>query len=140
MSSHDNKKRNKGDESAISRRALLAGAAGLAGTALIGPKAASSPKPQAAQDPTKRPGPPPSRVGQRSPFEQPARAASQSPNGSSRTPLQELRGIVTPSDLHFERHHAGVPQIDPNTYSLLIHGIQEKLHLSPNGLPSWLGL
>jgi sulfane dehydrogenase subunit SoxC len=28
--------------------------------------------------------------------------------------------------LHFERHHAGVPEIDPRTYSLLIHGMVER--------------
>ena len=43
--------------------------------------------------------------------------------GSSRTPLQDLYGIITPSALHFERHHAGVPQIDPNKHQLLLHGL-----------------
>lgn len=47
------------------------------------------------------------------------------PNGSY-TPLQDLEGIITPSDLHFERHHAGVPVIDPERYSLLIHGMVER--------------
>jgi sulfane dehydrogenase subunit SoxC len=45
---------------------------------------------------------------------------------NSRTPLQDLEGIVTPADLHFERHHAGVPQIDPGRYRLLIHGMVER--------------
>jgi len=35
-------------------------------------------------------------------------------------------GIITPSDLHFERHHGGVPDIDPAQYSLLIHGMVER--------------
>ena len=30
-------------------------------------------------------------------------------SGSSRTPLEHLEGIITPSSLHFERHHSGVP-------------------------------
>ena len=30
------------------------------------------------------------------------------------TPLEKLSGIITPSDLHFERHHAGIPVIDPD--------------------------
>ena len=42
---------------------------------------------------------------------------------SSRTPLQNLRGTITPSALHFERHHAGVPDLDPSTHRLLIHGL-----------------
>jgi sulfane dehydrogenase subunit SoxC len=35
-------------------------------------------------------------------------------------------GIITPSDLHFERHHGGVPEIDPAQYELLIHGMVER--------------
>src|SRR5262245_35712623 len=34
-------------------------------------------------------------------------------SGGSRTPLESLEGTVTPSGLHFERHHSGVPEIDP---------------------------
>ena len=39
------------------------------------------------------------------------------------TPLQSLFGIITPSGLHFERHHGGVPDIDPNQHRLMIHGM-----------------
>jgi sulfane dehydrogenase subunit SoxC len=39
------------------------------------------------------------------------------------TPLQSLFGIITPSGLHFERHHAGVPEIDPHQHRLMIHGM-----------------
>jgi len=39
------------------------------------------------------------------------------------TPLQNLFGIITPSGLHFERHHAGVPDIDPGQHRLMIHGL-----------------
>jgi sulfane dehydrogenase subunit SoxC len=42
--------------------------------------------------------------------------------GSSRTPLQLLEGTITPNGLHFERHHNGIPDIDPATHELLIHG------------------
>lgn len=45
---------------------------------------------------------------------------------ASGTPHQDLMGIITPSDLHFERHHGGVPDIDPAQYSLLIHGMVER--------------
>jgi DMSO/TMAO reductase YedYZ molybdopterin-dependent catalytic subunit len=38
------------------------------------------------------------------------------------TPLQSLFGIITPSGLHFERHHAGVPDVDPHQHRLMIHG------------------
>ncbi len=43
-------------------------------------------------------------------------------NGVSWTPLHELEGSLTPNGLHFERHHNGVPQIDPAKHQLLIHG------------------
>jgi len=46
--------------------------------------------------------------------------------GSSRTPLQDLYGAITPSSLHFERHHSGVPALDPATHSLLVHGMVER--------------
>ncbi|MCX7931823.1 MAG: sulfite dehydrogenase, partial [Rhodovarius sp.] len=42
------------------------------------------------------------------------------------TPLAELHGIITPSGLHFERHHGGVPDIDPADYRLMIHGLVER--------------
>ncbi|HML14027.1 MAG TPA: sulfite dehydrogenase [Xanthobacteraceae bacterium] len=43
--------------------------------------------------------------------------------GSSRTPLHLLGGTITPNGLHFERHHSGIPDIDPNAHRLLIHGL-----------------
>jgi sulfane dehydrogenase subunit SoxC len=46
--------------------------------------------------------------------------------GSSRTPHQALEGTITPSGLHFERHHNGVPDIDPLQHELLIHGLVER--------------
>ncbi len=44
-------------------------------------------------------------------------------NGVSWTPLQDLEGTITPSGLHFERHHNGVPAIVPERHHLLIHGL-----------------
>ena len=41
-------------------------------------------------------------------------------SGASRTPLEALDGMITPSGLHFERHHSGVPDIDPQQHRLLI--------------------
>jgi sulfane dehydrogenase subunit SoxC len=46
--------------------------------------------------------------------------------GSSSTPLAEQYGIITPSALHYERHHAGVPAIDPAKHRLTIHGLVER--------------
>jgi sulfane dehydrogenase subunit SoxC len=39
------------------------------------------------------------------------------------TPLQNLFGVITPSGLHFERHHAGVPDVHPADHRLMIHGL-----------------
>ena len=43
--------------------------------------------------------------------------------GASRSPLQHLQGTITPNSLHFERHHAGVPAIDPTMHKLVINGL-----------------
>ena len=73
-------------------------------------------------------GAPMSEYGQRSSFEKVARAfKTPTPGtGGSRTPLQDTYGIITPASLHFERHHAGVPAIDPARHELLVHGLVER--------------
>ncbi len=73
-----------------------------------------------ANDPMRVPGAPPRSYGERSPFEKQTRLVATT---SSTTPLQDLPGILTPSALHFERHHNGVPIIDPTRHRLLIHGL-----------------
>lgn len=47
-------------------------------------------------------------------------------SGASRTPLEHLEGIVTPNGLCFERHHSGVPDIDPERHGVLVHGLVER--------------
>ncbi|QKT04890.1 sulfite dehydrogenase [Ectothiorhodospiraceae bacterium 2226] len=42
------------------------------------------------------------------------------------TPLQNLHGIITPNGLVFERHHAGIPDIDPERHRLLLHGLVKR--------------
>ena len=134
----------------VTRRGLLAAAAATAGGAVLGrlPAGAQSPAspatgtaqapasptvPGAAfdlasvpADPTRAPGPPTSALGLRSPFESPARTPVGVIAGSSLTPLHRLTGTVTPSDLMFERHHAGVALVDPARYELLIHGLVDR--------------
>jgi sulfane dehydrogenase subunit SoxC len=101
----------------IDRREFIAlGAAGL-GALVVSPAVARE-----LGDP-RRP------YGERSPFEHAARTfgTSSTPGtGSSRTPLQDLCGTITPSSLHFERHHSGVPKIDPNAHELLLDGLVER--------------
>lgn len=43
--------------------------------------------------------------------------------GVSRTPLGELEGTITPNGLFFERHHSGIPDIDPDQHELVLHGL-----------------
>ena len=118
----------------LTRRQLLAGAAVAVGGAVLsglpaaleGQAAAAPPRPAVPTDPTKLQGAPTSAVGGRSPFVTPARTPIGETVGNSLTPLQELSGTITPSDLHFERHHAGVPLIDPARHELVIHGLVER--------------
>ena len=53
-------------------------------------------------------------------------APGSSGTGVSRTPLQHLDGIVTPSRLHFERHHSGIPDIDPDHHRFAIYGLVDR--------------
>ncbi|WP_343062231.1 sulfite dehydrogenase [Hyphomicrobium methylovorum] len=39
------------------------------------------------------------------------------------TPLAATIGNLTPSGLHFERHHGGIPTIDPSRHDLYLHGL-----------------
>jgi sulfane dehydrogenase subunit SoxC len=69
--------------------------------------------------------------GSRSTFEKAARFFNKNTKvpleeASSRTPLHDTYGIITPSSLHFERHHSGVPTIDPATHTLTIHGLVDR--------------
>lgn len=46
-------------------------------------------------------------------------------------PLQSLFGIVTPSGLHFERHHQGWWDLDPSKHRLMLNGSDEKMLKKP---------
>jgi len=119
-----NERMRPGDASAprrrerLTRRELLAGAAGAMSAAAVAPVAG-----QQSVTTTRRAGRGPNGVDQRSRFVTPQRDPSAT---SSRTPLQDLRGTITPADLHFERHHGGVPDIDPAQYELLVHGMVDR--------------
>lgn len=76
----------------------------------------------------------------------------------SMTPLQHQHGIVTPNGLVYERHHNGVPDIDPDQHVFVIHGLVNRplkfsmsdlmrypsvskfyfMECSGNGLTDWL--
>ena len=102
----------------LSRRELLLSAAAL-GAATLRPQTPPAPA-------SSLPGTPTSAVGARSRFVTAARSPVGEVTGTSYTPLDELTGTITPADLHFERHHAGVPAIDPQRYRLLVHGMVQR--------------
>ena len=114
----------------ISRRHLLRFGASGAGLALSA-GALGADQGLSFQIPTwsRQPGPGATAYGSRSPFADSLRRLAAQPNptypggGSSRSPLQDLQGTITPNSLHFERHHAGVPNIDPSQHMLVINGL-----------------
>ena len=106
-----------------SRRQLLQMGAAAGGSLLAGQKALAL-----ETDPRKL-GEPLGPYGERSPFEKAVRwrRESKTPEtGSSFTPLHDSVGILTPSALHYERHHAGIPTIDPAAHRLVIHGLVDR--------------
>jgi sulfane dehydrogenase subunit SoxC len=124
------------EKTGIARRKLLAGGVALAGSAAsvalpagsagaaddnLPPQVPSWMKEQGAPFLS-----PP--YGQPSPFEKDVIRRPRAPTptntaASSMTPWQNLHGIITPNGLHFERHHAGVPAIDPDQHRLVLHGL-----------------
>src|SRR5688572_25123781 len=74
-------------------------------------------------------GAPVSGYGNRSRFERAQRIfpVTRTPEATaSSTPLGDSFGIITPSPLHSERHHSGVPEIDPAAHTLMIHGLVDR--------------
>jgi sulfane dehydrogenase subunit SoxC len=124
MPPHDDASRKDGQVpdipgTPVSRRSVLATAAGVLGAGALGARTLQTPP----ADPTKVQGAPASELGLRSAFEAPKRKPGTT---FSYTPHQDLHGIITPADLHFERHHGGVPAIDPQRYALLVHGMVDR--------------
>ncbi len=76
----------------------------------------------------------------------------------SMTPVHQQLGTITPNGLIYERHHNGVPEIDPQKHQLVIHGMVKQplvfsmsdlmkypsvsrfyfMECSGNGLTDWL--
>jgi sulfane dehydrogenase subunit SoxC len=111
------------DSSKSSRRRILSAGAALGGALLAGRETAS-----AAENEARHLGIPLGPYGERSPYEKAVRFTRESKTpetGSSFTPLADSVGILTPSSLHYERHHGGIPNIDPATHRLVLYGMVE---------------
>lgn len=118
----------------LSRRNLLAGGSLFGWAAIAGSSAHADAPPGAVEydvqpDPTKEQG----RLilddggyGSRSQFENEIRwryPTASLDSSWSMTPLASGYGTITPSGLHFERHHGGIPAINSATHTLTVHGM-----------------
>jgi sulfane dehydrogenase subunit SoxC len=117
----------------LDRRLFLRGGTGaaLALGGILPSDVAASNEPLRVEPWMRVPGSPFVGYGQPSRFEDKVvRVAVNPPNapgtGAARTPLHRLNGMITPNGLHFERSHSGIPDIDPNAHSLLIHGLVKR--------------
>ena len=118
-----------GDESRVAGNGLLSRRhlvrlGGAAAGAIIVPTQAA---PLASEPWRSGSGAPPSAYGRRSRFAELERERVGGhpfgpAAGSASTPLQALNGVITPNSLHFERHHSGIPDIDPGRHRLTIAG------------------
>ncbi len=118
------------------RRRFLAGGVALAGAALAAARTGAETKgaPLPTPDWTRQLGP---GVGDR-PYGTPSAfekgivrrtvdwLTASKESSVSFTPIAEQCGIITPSGLHFERHHAGRADIDPAQHRLVVHGMVER--------------
>jgi len=118
----------------LHRRMFLTQGAAMIGAGGLG---LLTPDPAAAQSSldmpplSRTPGAPMSGYGDRSHYENDVQRNTLSypgttGSGGSWTPLESLEGMITPNGLHFERHHSGIPDINPDDHRLLIHGLVDR--------------
>jgi sulfane dehydrogenase subunit SoxC len=113
----------------LHRRMFLAGGAAAMGAGAMVDQAGAAPL--VVEPWMKIPGAPFNGYGQPSKYEEKvARTWASAPGtggtGSSRTPHHLLNGMITPSGLHYERSHSGIPDINPDTHRLVIHGLVKR--------------
>src|SRR5208282_1198233 len=113
----------------LHRRMFLAGSAAAVGASVAPSGVSAAPLP--VEPWMKLPGFGFNGYGQPSKFEEKvARTLASAPGitgkGSSRTPHQALNGMITPSGLHYERSHSGIPDINPDVHRVVIHGLVKR--------------
>jgi sulfane dehydrogenase subunit SoxC len=111
------------------RRRFLKGGVAL-GAALAASVARSAASQPVSDDSSRVLGNPLRPYGERSRFDAAVKqkAPTEMPDewGGNFTPLDATLGIITPSALHYEVCHGGVPEIDPRKHRLLIHGMVDR--------------
>lgn len=118
-------------ERRVKRREFIStGATLLVG---VGASASHAHSPSAAGLPPSmlQPGRPDDPYGEPSSFEKDVIRSVSAPSAystgaSSSTPIHLQKGVITPSGLHFGLHHSGIPEIDPETHDLFVHGMIER--------------
>ena len=128
---------SKPPEAKLTRRSLVTAAAGLTASGALGLAPSKADEPDNGRPPWQEHlgeeilhppyGVPSARESQV--IRRLRNSATQAPTryaAFSLTPHQSLSGIITPNGLHYERHHSGVPDVDPDKYKLLIHGLVER--------------
>jgi len=129
------------------RRAFTSAAAGAAALSAASVRAQANPVPAAGGDPnilelpahSKGLGQPVATDGYGKPSQYEANVQRRPSPGLTQTaqasvsfaPLQSLFGIVTPSGLHFERHHQGWWDVDPSKHRLLLNASDPSLMKTP---------
>ena len=112
------------------RRFIKHGIALGAALAAVRVAPAHAQSPPAPDDPSRVVGGPMLPYGERSAFEGALREKGppSMPDewGGNFTPLGEMLGTITPSDLHYEVCRGGIPTIDPKKHRLLIHGMVDR--------------
>jgi sulfane dehydrogenase subunit SoxC len=124
----------RNEKQGLDRRRFLAAGAGIAAATVAARANAETESPPAIPDWTKQLGP---GVGDK-PYGVPSPhekhivrrtvdwLTASKESSVSFTPIAEQIGIITPSGLHFERHHAGRADIDPKQHRLVVHGLVER--------------
>jgi sulfane dehydrogenase subunit SoxC len=113
----------------LHRRMFLGAGAAAIGAAASAEPALAAPLP--VEPWMKTPGSPFDGYGQPSKYEAKvvrtfASAPGTGGTGSSRTPFHLLSGMITPSGLHYERSHSGIPDINPDAHRFVIHGLVKR--------------
>jgi sulfane dehydrogenase subunit SoxC len=131
MTSRNDNAPEPSDRDAVSRRRFLTASAGVGASALAGRALADT----LADVPAREVGAAMSAHSERSKYVQIGRIPEAGPGMrnvdpsnaiNAKTPLNKLVGVITPSDLHYERSHSGAPDLDPAKHRLLIHGMVKK--------------
>ena len=119
-------------EPQVSRRALLTTASLSIGGSVVGSRVLAE---TLADVPAREPGADLGALSARSKFVEISRIPEAGPGRrnidpgdaiNSKSPLNKLVGTITPTDVHYERSHSGVPELDPEKHRLLIHGMVRK--------------